>query len=346
MNNENMEISNNLKIEDFITIETHFGVSEHFIRADTRNKCSEDLVAIIREVSGILYPDDSFDIYLLPPEPGSYRDIVKFVKKNKIGMSVGTVIAVGGLVLGYLNYKDSHEAHLNDEKMWVVDESIKCLDLQKKLEDLGKDYDIKIISEKKITEVCGNLNLKKRKNNFYSTLNGDGMIKNNETILRNAQNQSIFSKKVERNDFVKYIEPILDTKYSKENNVGIVELISPVVKQKKEGKGIAWRGTYYGGNILFKDIFILKDGDDIEFYMQDSDFKGQISSKERTFAVKDNMKIVFDITGELKGGMLLNRSIYIKEVKSYNEEVIPHKIKLVKDSPDISSNQNGLFDNL
>lgn len=340
-----MEILNGLKIEDFITIETHFGVSEHFIRADTRNKCSEDLVAMIQEISGILFPDDGFDIYLLPPEPGSYRDIVKFVKRNKIGVvSVGTVIAVGGLVLGYLNYKDSHGAYLNDKKMWVIDEATKCLELQKTIEDLKKDHNIENIPDEKISEVCGNLNLKKRKNSFYNTLQGDGMIKNNETILKDTQSHSIFSKKIERIDFSKYIEPILDQKYSQENIEGVVEIISPVVKQKKEGKGIAWRGIYYGENIFFKDISILNNEDDIEFYMQDSDFKGQISSKERMFAVKDNMRIVFDITGELKGGALLNRAIYIKEVKSYNEEVIPHKIKLARNTGDIpNDDQAKLF---
>ena len=79
-----MKISNELQIEDFVTIETHFGIDNHFIRADTRNKCSEDIVAIIRGVSGILYPEDLFDIYLLPSESGGYRDIIKFVEKHKI----------------------------------------------------------------------------------------------------------------------------------------------------------------------------------------------------------------------------------------------------------------------
>lgn len=334
------------KIEDFVILETHFGVSEHFIRAGTRNKCSEDLVSMIQEIAKILYPDDDFDVFLFPPEPGSYRDIIKFIKKHKIEVSVGTTIAVGGLVLGYLNYKDSHEAHLNDEKMWVIDETTKCLELQKIIEDLKKDHDIENIPPKKIQEVCGNLNLKKRKNDFYNTLQGDGMIKNNETILKDSTDKAVFSKNIERMDFSKYIEPILDTKYSKENNEGIVEIISPVVKQKKEGRGIVWRGTYYGEDIFFKDISILKNGDDIEFYMQDSDFKGQISSKERVFAVKDNMKIVFDITGELKGDALLNRSIYIKEVKSYNEEIIPHKEKNLRRQDVVPDDQGGLFDEL
>ena len=338
-----MEISKKPAIDDFITIETHFGVSEHFIRAETRNKCSNDLVVILQEISGILYPDDHFDIYLLVPEPGSYRDIIKFVKKNKVGVSAGVVISIGTLTLGYLNYKDSHETHLNDKKMWVVDETTKCLELQKILKDLNGSYDIGNIPEEKISEVCGNINIKKTKNNFYNTLQNDSMVKDNETVLKTMKNEELFSNKIERSEFTKYIEPIPDTEYSKERIGGIVELISPVVKQKKEGKGIAWRGTYYGDDVFFKDIAILKNGEDVDFYMQDSDFKNQISSKERSFAVGDNMKIFFDITCELKGGKVLNRNIYLKEVEKYNEENIPHKEKLKRNIEDVPDQQNNLF---
>lgn len=338
-----MDILSEPNSEDFITIETHFGVLENFIHADTRNKCSEDLVAMIREVITILYPNNSFDIYFLPSEPGSYRDIIKFVKKHKIGATVGTVVTVGGLVLGYLNYKDSHETHVHDEKIWVVDDTQKCLELQQTLENLKKDYIIENIPEEKLSEVCGNLNLKKRKNSFYNTLNGDSMIKSNETVLKDAITQTVFSKKIERSDFPKYVEPILDQRLSVESTEGLVELISPVVKQKKEGKGIPWRGTYYGEDINFQNVPILHNGDDIEFFMQDSDFKGQILKKERTFAIGDNMRIVFDILGDLKNGAVLNKNIYIKEVKSYNEDIIPHKIKLIskQDAPD--KNQTSLF---
>lgn len=335
-----MENTNKIRNEDFITIETHFGVSEHFIRADTRNKCSENLVATIQEIADILYPNEHFDIYLLPPEKGSYKDIVKFVKKNK---RTGALLAVGGLALGFLNYKDTHEAYLNDKKMSVVNDTAKCLELQKMMEDLKKNYEIENIPEKKISDVCGSLTLKKKKNSFYNTLKGDGMVKNNETGIKDERGQTVFSKKIERADFTKYIEPIPDTKYYEKKYEGTVELISPVVKQKKEGQGIAWRGTYYGEDIFFKDILILENGKDIEFYMQDNDFKSQISSKERSFTVGDNMKIVFDIAGEIKGGVNLNQSIYIKEVKNYNEDIIEHKTRVNRNTGNTIDGQSKLF---
>ncbi|HEV7702005.1 MAG TPA: hypothetical protein VGO63_00975 [Candidatus Paceibacterota bacterium] len=332
--------------ENFITIETHFGVPDHYIRANTRNKCSEDLVAMLQEMSKVLYPNEEFEIFLLPSEPGSYKDIIKFIKKNKIGVSLGTAATVAGLVFVVLNYKDSHEEHLHEKNMWVVDDTAKCLELKQNMEALKGDYDIENIPDEKLAEVCGNLNLKKKKNNIYDTLQRDNMIKDNETLLKDSKGEIISSKKIVKEDFPKYIEPILDKKYSYENANGIIELISPVVKQKREGRGISWRGTYFGENIVSESVTILTNGEDIDFYMQDPDFKDQTYKRERTFASGDNMKVIFDITGDLKGGILLNRSIYIREVESYNEDIVFHKERVKKQQEIIPDDQSGLFDNL
>jgi hypothetical protein len=335
-----MELSNN-DFEKFFIIETHFGVSGNFVRADTRNKCSEDLVVMIQEIAKILYPNDYFDIYLLPPESGSYKDIIKFVKK---GSTVATIIAVGTLTLGFLNYQDSHETHLHEMKMAAIDDITDCLGINKTIENLKKQYDIDNIPQSKIDEVCGNITLKKRKNNFYNTLDKDSMIIDNETILRNEQNQTIFSKKIEKNDFSKYITIAPNQEYLKENVEGIIELISPVVKQKKEGKGITWRGTYYGKDIFYNNTSILKNEEDVDFYMQDSEFKNKIYNKEIKFGIGDNMMIIFDISGEIKGGLIQNRNIYIKEVKRYNEDIITHKKKNGGKGDEISNNQTNIFD--
>lgn len=326
-----MNLVNPTATEEYVTIETHFGVPGHFIRADTRNKCSENLVAMLEGVAAILYPDEQFDIYLLTPEPGSYKDFIKFTKKHKIGATIGTVATVSGIVFLVLNYRDTHEAHLNDEKMWVVENTSKCLDLQTKINEIReKGYEIAKIPTEKISEVCGDLALIKRKNGFYSTLENDRMVLNNEIILRDEEFQPVLSQKVERADFQKYIETTPDQKFSIDDVEGTVELISLVLKQKKEGRGIPWKGIYYGDTVYYKELSVLKEGDDLEFYMQDSDFKNQISNKERAFTAGDNMRIVFTVSGEIKAGKVASTSTYIKEVKSYNEEMIPHKSRSTK----------------
>lgn len=330
-------------VENFITIETHFGVPEHFIRADTKNRYSENIVAIIQEIALILYPDDKFEVYLLPSEPGSFKEIIKFVNKHKLSVAAGSVMTIGGLVLGILTYKDSHEKFIHDKRMQIVDDTQKCLELKKNIDNIGLDYTIENISEEKIKIACGSLNLKKRKNDIYNTLKNDDMIENNETFLKDSTGSSVLSKKIEKNEFPEYIELIADQKYSNENVEGIIELISPVLKQKQDGKGMTWRGIYHGENIIFNEISILQNEEVFDFFMQDSDFKTKINNQEQSFKIRDTMKVSFNISGELKNGIIQNRSVYIKEVKSYNEETIPHTEKTQNKSKNLSQNQTTLF---
>lgn len=341
---ESMKTSQISTLSHFITIETHFGTLEHYICAETRNKCSEDLVVILEEIATTLYPEESFEIFLLPSEKGSYRDIIKFVKKHKVGSAAGAVIAVGTLVLGYLNYSDTHEAHIHNMDVAIIDDTRKCIELRKMLEDLDEEYHIENISEEKLVKICGNISLKKRKNDFYNTIKKDQLIKSNETIMKNDSGKLLFSKQIDRDDFPQYIEPIPDQKYSGENIEGVIELISPVMKQKKEGKGIAWRGTYYGDDIIWNNILILGKGEDIDFYMQDVDFKTQINNKERTFAIGDNMEVTLNIKGELKGDIFQNRGIYVKEVNSYNEVLIEHSLRKIKEASNVPDGQTNIFD--
>lgn len=339
--------------QEFVLIENHFGVPGHLIRATTRNRCSSDYVEMLEEMVAILYPEEEFEIYLLPSEPGSYKDIIKFVKKHKktigvAGAVAGGTIAAGGLLVAYLNYRDSHADHVHNESMWIVDDTQKCLALQKEVNELKEKYTIENFPEEKLKEVCGSLALKKKKNNVYSTLQSDDMIESNEITLKDQTDQVVASSTAKRNEFSSYIEPIIDQKFSLENVEGIIEIISPVVRQKQEGRGISWRGTYYGNDIVFQNISILKNGDDIDFYMQDSEFKDLITNKERVFTSDDNMKIIFTIKADIKVGVVSNKAIYISSVISFNEDIIPHKKKIRKSNNinNITDDQSTLFDNL
>ncbi len=330
--------------QDFVLIENHFGVPNHVIRVLTRNKCSTDYVEALQEIARILYPEDSFEIFVLPAEPGSYKDVIKLVITK--GKKAGQVIVVGGALLGYLTYHDTHQEHLHNQKMNIVDDTQKCLSLQKDIQDIGEKYEIENLPTASIATVCGSLTLKKKKNDLYTTLNNDDMVGSNEIILKASSTEIVSSKTINRAQFSDFIEPVIDQKYSRENLEGIIELTSAVVRQKKEGKGITWRGTYYGQDINYHDVKILQNGDDIDFYMQDTDFKEQIISKERVFASEDTMRIIFDIKADIKAGIALNKAIYIRSVVNYNEDVIPHNTKLKKVDNSPPPDQQSLFDNL
>lgn len=330
------------ELMEFLTIESHFGVPQNLIRSYTRNKCSEDLAGIIKEVATILYPDEEFEIFLFPPEPGSYKDIIKLFKKKPLE-SITAVATIGTLTFMVLTYVDTHSAHKHEKRMQIVDDTAKCLALKAQLEELKKTYEIDEIPEEKLNEVCGNIKLKKLKNDRYQTLQDDDMIASDETIVKNPNLEVVISKKVERADFQMCIEPLPENEdYYKKELKGVIELISLVVKQKKEGKGITWRGTYYGDDIQERGINILLNGEEVTFYMQDNDFKEKIEKHEIVFSSDDNIRVIFDIKGSIDVDVFQNKAIYIKEVTNFNEDVIEHKIKPKKNSVE-SDDQMTLF---
>lgn len=304
---------------EFITIESHFGVPDNLIRPNTRNRCSKDFVEIISGIGKILYPDEEIEIYLLPSEIGCYKDIIKVINKN------AGILWVLSLIFTGISYIDNHQDHIHTEKMEVVEDTAKCLALKEQIAKLSTNYKLDNIPDDKINEICWDITLTKLKNDKYQTLQNDDMIENEETVLKDSGENILFKKKVEKKDFQKYIEILPENEdYQKDNLEWIIELIALVVKQKKEWKGIAWKGIYYWEDVKERGVDILLNGDEISFYMQDPDFKNKIDEHKITFSSGDNMRVLFTIKWSLKIEQIQNKSIYVKEVKKFNEDIINH----------------------
>ncbi len=330
--------------QTFLGIQTHFGVPENFIFPWTRNRCSDDLVDILKEVLGILYPNIEFEIFVAPPEKGSYVDRVWLRgKANGTVALSGVILTAGLLYYSARTYSDTHEEH-------VIDSAKKCIELQKLLNKGSLGYELDKVSTEKISEICSNVSIKKKKNDFYNTLMKDETVRGIEisSFLNQEGLEITSSGEISSSDFGKYIEPIVDEKIELQSQSGTLELISPVVKQKKEGKGIPWRATYYGEDVVLGNTKVLQNGEDIDFFMQDPDFKDQTRNGERAFKHDDNMVVLFTLKGELKGDIIQNRNIYIQKVITYNKETIPHKERLQREKrAKTEQEQNSsLFDGL
>lgn len=317
---------------DFVTIESHFNVPNNSILARTRNRCSYDLLNVINEIASILYPAEEFELYLLPSEYGSYKDIVKIVKK-KSGMIASTAAicaTLGTVSLSYLTYKDTHAEYQHNIKMQVIDDSAKCLNLKQQIAEVQNEYQIDNILQEKINEICGNLKLTKLKNDRFHALKDDVLVASEESVLKDAESNVIFHKRIDRNDFEDYIDYVDEEDYTKQQVGGVIELVALVVKQKKEGKGIPWKGIYYGDPVKEKGLTILNNEEEVKFYMQDDEFKKKIENHEIVFSSGDTMRVIFDIKGLLTVDGLQNRSIYVKRVEKFNADIIEHKKKLEK----------------
>lgn len=328
---------------EFITIESHFGLAtlegaseNHSILARTRNRCAQDLVEMINEISSILYPEEEFEVYFLPSEPGGFRDILKIVRKYPKGAVIAgmTILCtVAGTTIGYLTYKDSHENHEHDKKMWIIEDVKKCIELEKEKANLDEEFDISNFPQDKIDAVCGSLELQEKKNSRYRTLKNDDNITEEETILKNDSNDILMIKKVDSINFDKYIAPIVKEEgFVSLETDGLIELLGPVVRQRKEGGGIKWKGIYHGNNVIYEDKIIFTDGEGVDFYMQDYEFKDKILSQDIVFKNGDNMAVKMTITFYLSDSKLNRRNVYVSEIMRFNEDVIEHKVKNKKEN--------------
>lgn len=329
---------------EYVLLENHFWVPNNEIRSFTRNKSWEDLSLIIHEIASILYPGVEIEILFLPPEKWSYKDIIKIVKKKPIE-SATLLLTLWAFIFTWLTFNDTHDEHLHNEKKWILDDTEKCIKFKKMLEDYKGDWiEIDWINDDKIKEVCWNIKIKKSKNDFINTLKKDDMISDDEIILLNNNDKIIKNHKIERKNFDKYIEYVPENEeYIKDNIEWVIELISPVVKQKKEWKWITWKWIYYWENIIEKWVEILLNWEEINFYMQDENFKKQIKKHKVTFWSWDNIKSIFTLKCLLKIDIVQNKSIYVKEVKKLNDDIFEYKENLIKSKNKTPENVLTLF---
>ena len=289
---------------NFFLIETHFGVSGHSIKARTRNLYTQSQINILIEIVNLIYPDEIIEIYFEPPENGSYKDTIKVVG--------GGVSAIIFGVYSILAYYDSKEAN-------YVSTFESCLNI------INEDN----LTEK-IKKSCESVGIKKQKNDLFKSVIEDPEVKFVQTVIKNKDRIISFDKKIIREDFSNYLEDIPQVREcTKIDMEGYIELAQPyILKQNQYGPGRPWSGIYYGENLHDEfGVSILENGHSVDFFMQDSDYKDQVYNKVIKFESGDNISVTFDMSAKTdeSGHFYKSRRIYVKKVKSQNDNIIKHK---------------------
>lgn len=303
-----MNLENNI-----LKLKIHFyfkDLEDHLIRFDVRQQYSASQVLIIQEIISILHPSMDYDIYFLPSENGGYIDnILIEIKENPVIVSL-TLIS---LLLSYSSF------HKQDESNIINFYSV--------AKDNG--YDITGI-EQEVEIIFNSYGIKKNRNDIYESLLTDPSILKVETEIFDNNNK-IISKTIEKSSFPDMISDIPKSKeFLKEDIIGHIELSQPFInKQEQYGRGVAWRGIYYGDDIIDSDTkeTIIKDGENVYFYMQDDEYKKQILDKKINFTNGDNLKVIFDIgrSYDYINKKYANPKLYVKRVLLQNENLIEHK---------------------
>jgi hypothetical protein len=231
--------------------------------------------------------------------------------------------------LAYLTYKDSHENHEHNKKMWIIEDVKKCMELAQQRIELDEEFNIKGLPQEKIDKVCQNLDLQRKKNDRYQVLRNDDTVTEEETIFKTSGGDILSEKRITRENFEEYIEPIAkDEGLIEVETAGLIELLVPVLRQKRGG--IKWRGIYHGRDVKHEHIDVIMDRESINFYMQDDDFKDGVTDKDIKFASGDTMAVKIRVTFMLSDTMLKRKTIYVERVVRFNKDVIKHKNRTIR----------------
>lgn len=332
----------NDKPNNEIDIELHYNFANndiHSINFHIRNTCSLVQVEIVSYLIKTLYPEEYFEILSLPPQEGSFKDfiVVKFLNKNS------GLIALVGVILPSLLYVSQFEVNKTTT-------DLNTLQIIEKCKNLG--YDLASEDVQKIQDICASYYPKKQKNIFYQSVMSDkDIISIKPTISK--ENNNIFETEIKKDDFKNYIEEIPKEKeFLKIDLSGNIQLSQPFIdKQQQYGRGVAWKGIYYGDDVFDEDNqLIVEDGENIFFYMQDDEYKSQILNQEISFTSGDNIGVIFDISRyyDYINNKFGKPRLYVKIVVSHNDNLVQHKKDLVskkeKRKFEEKKNQTSLFD--
>lgn len=331
-----------------IRIQLHYDFydnNSHLLDFYTRKYCSDAQVKILEAVIEILYPSMKYQVLSIPDQKGSFKDntVVKFLNENQ--GTVVTATTVIGLVFAGVLFKGDFESNKTGSHLNTLEIVQKCRELN--LDDTR----ISLIEN----EICNSYGIKSDKNSFYESVRDDEKVSGIRPKVSDGSAGVFFDNKIPKDKFNLYIEKIPKRKeFIKEDLFGHIELAQPfILKQQRYGRGTAWRGVYYGKDIIYDDSGseVLVDGENVFFYMQDDEYKEQILSQEISFRSGDNIGVIFDIGRYYNylSDAYGNPRLYVTRVTSHNDNLVHHKKELENRKKrekleKQNKNQSSLFD--
>lgn len=324
-----------------IGIELHYNFINndiHSINFHVRNACSLAQVEIISYLIKTLYPNEHFEILSLPAQEGSFKDltIIRLLNSNQ-----GVILAVSTL-FGILLFNSQIKLNNTTTDINTLEIIEKC-----------KVFNLSDEQIQKIQDICTSYYPKKQKNIFYQSIMSDKNVASIRPTI-SEENKNIFETEINKSEFKNYIEEIPKEKeFLKINLSGNIQLSQPFIdRQQQYGRGVAWKGVYYGDDVFDESgQLIVEDGENIFFYMQDDEYKNQILNQEISFTSGDNIGVIFDISRyyDYINNKFGKPRLYVRRVVSHNDNLVQHKkdLAMKKEKSKIeekNKNQGSLFD--
>jgi hypothetical protein len=222
------------------TLEIHywFGDKSHSMDASVLNRCDYEILGILKEISSVLSVNIEIET-----EPLGEGGLIKWLKVTSKGEKKNATITTAVIVSLVTALLVTPIAKISENLINKIFEDTELKELEKekiKLEVLK-------LKQETSSQLINNSLLKKKKSNFYQTLDKYPKVKKVSYNITNEE-KTVKSKErfIEKNEFKKYIltsddlEPI-------DNEEAIIEIISPVLKKGK----YKWTGYYKDEPISF-----------------------------------------------------------------------------------------------
>lgn len=228
-----------------IELHYYFNDDSHTMNAVVFNKCEYEFLGIVKEISQKLKVD--IDIETEPLGEGGLRSWFRFRSEDKNALKVGVILYFITNFLGTPLTTTIDELTRMAIQSVFESEEVKQLKEEKKIAELK--YDIAKI-ESETVKLCSNIDeniLKKRRSNYYETINSyDKVNKVAISITDNKNSNIYFQKEINKTEFESYIMTSDDIEPESDENA-IIEIVSPVLKKGK----YKWTGIYKGNIISF-----------------------------------------------------------------------------------------------
>ncbi|MEO6304768.1 MAG: hypothetical protein ABIP51_16525 [Bacteroidia bacterium] len=240
-----------------------FDDNSHTMDAIVENRCDHEILSLIKEISNALH----YEI-IIETEPitnGGLRRLLKIALKieNKKATIVSAIILalLSGIIITPITTSISEVTKKIIEKAFE-DSEFKELAKEKLRLEVKK---LKQETDAFIQKVDSNNVIKKRRSNFYETLQSYPKVQEVSFTIQNDDGQNINEPKIVKRKKFKSFILVSDELEPTEIDNATIEIISPVLKKGK----FRWMGIY--------------NSEPIPFNMQSKEFKTLIQSGKIEF---------------------------------------------------------------
>lgn len=298
----------------------------HSMDAFTRNKCEQEFLQIVSELSKEL--NTKVKIETEAHKEGGLKEVWSFICENLD--QIAFYVAILGIIISRIPLRktklEKEDLQLSIEERKLHIELLRIELQQKGIQLAEKNLDA-------IENIFSNIKIIKHKSNFYKQLNRYPKVKRLSISKLNVKKEYVEEPVfIERADFNKFILES-DSLFSFTDENATIEIVSPVLKIGK----YKWRGSY------------TSIGTVIEFSMKDKEFKKNIIKNGVSFKSGTFIDCILEIERKVDDfGNIFNSNYSVLLVLRQHDEdssieTFQGKLSRIR-SEDIKNQLSLLFD--